>query len=175
MSSSKFDLGGSSLLSPKKSQPDLGHSLVSPSKPTSNSPGLNPLTSTSSNIGLTSDLLDSSTPSANLMQVGDLLPHQPGNALDSLAAPSLLEQTTETVNIETTDSQYVVHLSSVGAGKVAVVKAIRAHWGTGLKRSKELADAAPTDLPALPEAKAQAAQVELSNLGAMVKLQRAEK
>lgn len=174
MSSSKFDLGGSSLLSPQKSQPDLGQSLLSPSKPAAPSLGLNLLVPSSNNIGLTNKLVDPSTPSVNVMQVADLLPNQSVSALDSLATSSLQEPVTENEFLETTVSHYIVHLSSVGAGKVAVVKAIRAHWGTGLKRSKELADAAPVDLPALPEVKAQGAYAELNTLGAVVKLQKSE-
>ena len=174
MSSSKFDLGGSSLLGSQKPQIDLGGALTSPTKATSASLGLNPLISSSNNVGLSNELIDSSGSSANALQIGDLLPNQSSNALDSLASPLTQEEKIDHGTIEVTETRHIVHLSSVGAGKVAVVKAIRAHWGTGLKRSKELADAAPTDLPALPTTKAQAAQMELSNLGAVVSVRSAD-
>ena len=63
-----------------------------------------------------------------------------------------------------------LYLSSVGHNKVKVVKAIRAHWGTGLKEAKHLADAAPTNLPALSESKMMVAEKELMALGAVCNL-----
>lgn len=173
MSSSKFDLGGSSLLSPQKSQSDLGSSLISPTKTNSSSLGLNLVASKSNSMGMTNQLIDSSASSTNALQIGDLLPNQSSNALDSLASPSLVEQTTNNVSLEAADALQIIHLNAVGSGKVAVVKAIRVHWNTGLKRAKELADSAPADLPGLPEAKAQAALMELSNLGAVVRMRKA--
>ena len=196
MSNSKSGLGGSSLLSSSKPQPNLGQSPLSASsnsgtvplgsnplaamssKPQPNlgqSPlsassnsgtvplGSNPLAAKSSegNISL-NPLAPSSTTSPSVsLQAGDLMPTQ--------SKPQTLSFTEATQGVSEGKSRGL-YLSSVGHNKVKVVKAIRAHWGTGLKEAKHLADSAPTNLPALPESKMMVAEKELKALGAVCNL-----
>ena len=165
MSDSKLGLGLSSLLPSSKSKPDLGDSLLSPASPSNNSLGLNPLAPSSQQSSVLDNPLagSSSNHSGAGLGIGDLLPSSSTN-LTNDPLSSLGKSTA----IETNEESYTLHLSSVGANKVAVVKAIRAHWDKGLKDSKMLADAAPVNLPALPKSQALAAEEALRQLGASI-------
>ena len=158
MSSSKFGLGGSPLLSPSTPQSSLDQTLSSSSTVGRTSPlGSNLLTPGPLAHSLSPN---PSSSSANPLQVSDLLPTQ------SAGNPLIL--TEEVQDQQSEEPLRGVHLSSVGRNKVQVVKAIRSHWGTGLKEAKTLADSAPLDLPLLPESEALAAETELSALGAVI-------
>ena len=165
MSDSKLDLGLSSLLPSSKAKSDLGQSLLSPSAPSNHSKALNPLAPSSSSSSLLNDPLTaaSSSKASSGLGIGDLLPSAaPSQNSDPLSSLSSAPMTAST------EEPYTLHLSSVGSNKVAVVKAIRAHWDKGLKDSKMLADAAPINLPSLPKTKALAAEEALRGLGANV-------
>ena len=191
MSNSKFDLGGF----PSKSKTDGGQLQSNPLAPRSAGANLlNPLTpnsssSSSSPLGV-GDLLP--TPSSGgslnfsggfqgqpaapsvdpiLAPVQPAAPAQPPMAPVQPAISPIPQEDQEQYDPEAT---LVVHLSSVGREKVKVIKIIRAHWNLGLKDSKRLADSAPLDLPALPEAQARAAEADLSALGASVSVASAQ-
>lgn len=165
MSDSKLGLGLSSLLPSSTPKPNLGDSLLSPASPSNNSLGLNPLAPSSQKSSLLDNPLigGSSNHSGAGLGIGDLLPNSSGNLMNDPLS-SLGSSTATGIN----DESYTLHLSSVGANKVAVVKAIRAHWDKGLKDSKMLADAAPVNLPALPKSQALAAEEALRELGASI-------
>lgn len=174
MSDSKNKLGGLSLFSSSKAS-------ANPLSPTSSDAAqrsLNPL------LG-SSPVSPSAKPS---LQVSDLLPlpdsspsldlagQMSNQAVEMTAQPTVtfnemtLETPDETSHLDALNQEpsRVLYLSAVGGDKVKVIKAIRAHWDLGLKDSKALADAAPLEMPPLPESRAEAAKAELSMLGATI-------
>lgn len=68
-------------------------------------------------------------------------------------------------------TSFTVVLTSPGAAKLAVVKAVRQLTGLGLKESKELVDSAPSEIKTdIPKDEAEALKKELEEAGAEVEL-----
>lgn len=68
-------------------------------------------------------------------------------------------------------SDFDVVLTSAGAQKIAVIKAVREATGLGLKEAKELVDGAPSTVKeAMPAADAEALKAKLEEAGASVEL-----
>ena len=68
-------------------------------------------------------------------------------------------------------TDFDVVLASVGANKIAVIKAVREATGLGLKEAKEIVDGAPSTLKeAMPTADAEALKAKLEEAGATVEL-----
>lgn len=68
-------------------------------------------------------------------------------------------------------TSFDVVLTSAGAAKLAVVKAVRQLTGLGLKESKELVDSAPSEIKTdIPKDEAEALKKELEEAGAEVEL-----
>jgi large subunit ribosomal protein L7/L12 len=69
-------------------------------------------------------------------------------------------------------TEFNVVLKNVGANKIAVIKAVRAATGLGLKEAKDLVEAAPSKVKEdLPKADAEALKKSLEEAGAEVELQ----
>ena len=186
MSGSKFNLGGSPLLS--SSSPKSGlDDLLSSSKTTgSTSPlGSNPLAPTSESNPLSFNPLAPSPSSSASIQVGDLLPTQPASspltltenvqshpaeaAQDLPAHPASKAIAAEAaLSALGATSGQIVHLVASGPRKVAVIKMVRQHWNLGLKEAKHLVDAVPVDLPKLSPAETTSAQEALASLDAVM-------
>ena len=67
--------------------------------------------------------------------------------------------------------EFDVVLTSFGANKVAVIKAVRAITGLGLKEAKEAVEGSPTTVKeAAPKADAEEVQKQLEEAGASVEL-----
>ena len=67
--------------------------------------------------------------------------------------------------------EFDVVLTSFGANKVAVIKAVRAITGLGLKEAKDAVEGAPTTVKeAAPKAEAEEVQKQLEEAGASVEL-----
>lgn len=68
-------------------------------------------------------------------------------------------------------SDYTVHLASVGASKIGVIKAVKTALGLGLKEAKDLVESAPADLKAgVKTAEAEEMKAALEEAGATVEL-----
>lgn len=68
-------------------------------------------------------------------------------------------------------TEFNVVLTSFGANKVAVIKAVRALTGLGLKEAKDAVEGVPTTLKeAISKAEAEAAKKELEEAGATVEI-----
>jgi large subunit ribosomal protein L7/L12 len=68
-------------------------------------------------------------------------------------------------------TEFNVILTSFGANKVAVIKAVRALTGLGLKEAKDAVEGVPTTLKeAISKAEAEAAKKELEEAGATVEV-----
>ena len=68
-------------------------------------------------------------------------------------------------------TEFDVVLTAAGANKVAVIKAVRAATGLGLKEAKDLVEAAPTNLKeAVSKDEAEALKKELEAAGASVEV-----
>ena len=68
-------------------------------------------------------------------------------------------------------SDFDVVLTSVGANKIQVIKAVREATGLGLKEAKELVDGAPSTVKeAVPTADAEELKAKLEEAGASVEL-----
>jgi large subunit ribosomal protein L7/L12 len=69
-------------------------------------------------------------------------------------------------------TEFNVVLKNVGANKIAVIKAVRAATGLGLKEAKDLVEGAPAKVKEdLPKADAEALKKSLEEAGAEVELQ----
>lgn len=72
---------------------------------------------------------------------------------------------------EEEQSEFDVILTSAGANKVAVIKAVRGATGLGLKEAKGLVDGAPTAIKeGIDKAEAEALKAQLEEAGASVEL-----
>ena len=79
----------------------------------------------------------------------------------AVAAPAAAEEQTE----------FTVHLASVGDKKVNVIKAVREITGLGLKEAKDLVDGAPKDVKeGVSKQEAEEAKKKLEEAGAAVEL-----
>ena len=68
-------------------------------------------------------------------------------------------------------TEFTVHLASVGDKKVNVIKAVREITGLGLKEAKDLVDGAPKDIKEdVAKAEAEEAKKKLEDAGAKVEL-----
>ena len=68
-------------------------------------------------------------------------------------------------------SEFTVELTEAGAQKIAVIKAVKAALGLGLKEAKELVDGAPAEVKAgMKKEDAEALKAELEAAGAKVTL-----
>jgi len=68
-------------------------------------------------------------------------------------------------------SEFTVELTEAGAQKIAVIKAVKAALGLGLKEAKELVDGAPAEVKAgMKKDDAEALKAELEAAGAKVTL-----
>ncbi len=68
-------------------------------------------------------------------------------------------------------SEFTVMLTDAGGSKIAVIKAVKAACGLGLKEAKELVDGAPAEVKAgLKKEDAEALKKELEEAGATVEL-----
>ena len=68
-------------------------------------------------------------------------------------------------------TEFDVILKSQGAKKIAVIKAVRAATGLGLKEAKDLVEGAPSEIKtALPKEEAEALKKELEEAGAEAEL-----
>ena len=68
-------------------------------------------------------------------------------------------------------TEFDVVLASVGANKIAVIKAVREATGLGLKEAKEIVDGAPSTIKeAMPTADAEALKAKLEEAGAAIEL-----
>ena len=68
-------------------------------------------------------------------------------------------------------SDYTVHLASVGASKIGVIKAVKTALGLGLKEAKDLVESAPADLKSgVKTADAEEMKASLEEAGATVEL-----
>jgi large subunit ribosomal protein L7/L12 len=68
-------------------------------------------------------------------------------------------------------TEFDVVLTAAGANKVAVIKAVRAATGLGLKEAKDLVEAAPTNLKeAISKDEAEALKKQLEEAGASVEI-----
>ena len=75
--------------------------------------------------------------------------------------PAVVEEQTE----------FNVILASIGANKVAVIKAVRGATGLGLKEAKDLVESAPAAIKeAVSKAEADALKKELEEAGATVEV-----
>lgn len=69
-------------------------------------------------------------------------------------------------------TEFNVALQDVGANKIAVIKAVRAATGLGLKEAKELVESAPCKIKeGIPKADAEALQKALEEAGAKAALE----
>ncbi len=72
---------------------------------------------------------------------------------------------------EEAKTEFDVVLTSVGANKIAVIKAVREATGLGLKEAKAIVDSAPATVKeAVPTADAEALKATLTEAGAEVEL-----
>ncbi len=72
---------------------------------------------------------------------------------------------------EEEQTEFDVVLSSFGANKVAVIKAVRALTSLGLKEAKELVESAPTNVKeGVPKEEAEEAKKQLEEAGASVEI-----
>ncbi len=68
-------------------------------------------------------------------------------------------------------SDFTVHLKEAGGSKIAVIKAVKAALGLGLKEAKDMVESAPADLKSgVPTEEAEALKKELEEAGATVEL-----
>ena len=68
-------------------------------------------------------------------------------------------------------TEFNVILASIGANKVAVIKAVRGATGLGLKEAKDLVESAPAAIKeAVSKAEADALKKELEEAGATVEV-----
>lgn len=68
-------------------------------------------------------------------------------------------------------TEFDVVLASVGANKIAVIKAVREATGLGLKEAKAVVDGAPSTVKeAVPTAEAEALKAKLEEAGASIEL-----
>jgi large subunit ribosomal protein L7/L12 len=68
-------------------------------------------------------------------------------------------------------SDFTVHLKDVGGSKIAVIKAVKAALGLGLKEAKDMVEGAPIDIKSgVPTEDAEALKKELEEAGATVEL-----
>ena len=68
-------------------------------------------------------------------------------------------------------TEFNVILASIGANKVAVIKAVRSATGLGLKEAKDLVESAPAAIKeAVSKAEAEALKKELEEAGAAVEV-----
>lgn len=68
-------------------------------------------------------------------------------------------------------TEFTVHLASIGDKKVNVIKAVREITGLGLKEAKDLVDGAPKDVKeGVSKAEAEEAKAKLEEAGAKVEL-----
>lgn len=89
-------------------------------------------------------------------------------AAAAVAAPAAGAATAEVAEEQT---EFDVILSSFGANKVAVIKAVRAVVGLGLKEAKELVESAPVPIKeGAPKEEASDIKAKLEEAGASVEL-----
>jgi large subunit ribosomal protein L7/L12 len=68
-------------------------------------------------------------------------------------------------------TEFTVELTTIGDGKVKVIKAVREATGLGLKEAKELVDGAPSSIKEnIPKEEAEALKASLEEVGATVTL-----
>ncbi|MDR0614550.1 MAG: 50S ribosomal protein L7/L12 [Lactobacillales bacterium] len=68
-------------------------------------------------------------------------------------------------------TEFTVELTTVGDGKIKVIKAVREATGLGLKEAKELVDGAPLAIKEnIPKEEAEALKASLEEVGATVTL-----
>lgn len=68
-------------------------------------------------------------------------------------------------------TEFDVVLKEIGGKKIAVIKAVRAATGLGLKEAKDLVESAPADIKtALPKEEADALKAELEEAGAVAEI-----
>jgi len=68
-------------------------------------------------------------------------------------------------------TDFTVHLKEVGGSKIAVIKAVKAALGLGLKEAKDMVEGAPVDVKSgVPAEDAEALKKELEEAGATVEL-----
>ena len=69
-------------------------------------------------------------------------------------------------------TEFDVVMKSFGGNKIAVIKAVRAITGLGLKEAKELVEGAPADIKAdVPKEEAEDIKAKFEGVGATVKLE----
>lgn len=93
------------------------------------------------------------------------------SAAAAVAAPVMVAGNDAGGDAEEVKDEFDVVMSSFGATKVAVIKAVRALTGLGLKEAKELVEGIPSTVKeALPKAEAEDVKKQLEEAGATVDL-----
>ena len=94
---------------------------------------------------------------------------EPAAAAVAVAGPAVAGAADADAPVEKTE--FDIHLTSAGAGKLNVVKEVKNLLGLGLKEAKDLVDAAPTVLKAgASKAEAESIKATLEGVGASVDL-----
>ncbi|MDR1472989.1 MAG: 50S ribosomal protein L7/L12 [Lactobacillales bacterium] len=88
----------------------------------------------------------------------------------SAAAPVAVAATGD-AGEDAEQTEFTVELTTIGDGKIKVIKAVREATGLGLKEAKELVDGAPLAIKEnIPKEEAEALKASLEEVGATVTL-----
>ena len=92
-------------------------------------------------------------------------------AAAAIAAPVSVASADEAAGTEEVKDEFDVLMNSFGDNKVAVIKAVRAITGLGLKEAKEMVEGAPSTVKeAAPKSEAEELKKKLEDAGASVEL-----
>ena len=119
-------------------------------------------------MSITKDQIIEAVASMSVMEVVELISAMEEKFGVSAAVAVAACPAAEAVEEKT---EFAVVLTAAGANKVAVIKAVRAATGLGLKEAKDLVEAAPTNLKeAVSKDEAEALKKELEAAGASVEI-----
>ncbi|QJT20310.1 50S ribosomal protein L7/L12 [Aeromonas media] len=119
-------------------------------------------------MSITKDQIIEAVASMSVMEVVELIEAMEEKFGVSAAVAVAAGPAAEAVEEKT---EFDVILTAAGANKVAVIKAVRAATGLGLKEAKDLVEAAPTNLKeAVSKDEAEALKKELEAAGASVEI-----
>ena len=93
------------------------------------------------------------------------------SAAAAMAVPAAAGASDDTDGEQEAKDEFDVVMSSFGANKVSVIKAVRAITGLGLKEAKEMVEGAPSTVKeAAPKTEAEEFKKQLEEAGASVEL-----
>ena len=93
------------------------------------------------------------------------------SAAAAIAVPVSVASADEAAGTEEVKDKFDVLMNSFGDNKVAVIKAVRAITGLGLKEAKEMVEGAPSTVKeAAPKSEAEELKKKLEDAGASVEL-----